>query len=91
MDRAINALGHGIIVDDGINAMVNNDLKGKMEPIGKLRINHTTKIGILPSASKYVSIKFADECLHIINNKEILNGLKGSTKMQNREPLFKYQ
>ena len=33
---------------------------------------------------------FLDQCLHIINNKEILNGLKGGTKIQKREPLFKY-
>ena len=41
-----------------------------MELIGKLGSNNITKIGILPSASKEVSIKFADQCLHIINNKE---------------------
>ena len=41
-----------------------------MEIIGKLGSNHITKIGILPSASKEVFIKFADQCLHIINNKE---------------------
>ena len=71
--------------------MVKQYLKGKMELIGKLGIKDTTKIGILPSASKYVSIKFVDQCLHIINNKEILNGLKGSKRIQNREPIFKYQ
>ena len=57
-------------------------LKGKMELMGKLESNNTTNIGMLTSASKYVSINFADQCLHIINNKEILNGLKGSTKMK---------
>ena len=31
--------------------------------------NDTTNIGILSSASKYVSINFADQCLHILNNK----------------------
>ena len=46
---------------------------------------------MLPSASRYVSIKFSDKCLHIINNKEILNGLKGSTKMQKIRSQFKYQ
>ena len=35
---------------------------------------------MLPSPSKYASIKFSDQCLHILNNKEILNGLKGSKK-----------
>ena len=56
-----------------------------MEFIGKLGSNDTTKIIMLPGASKDVSIKFTDECLHIINNKEILNVLKGSTKIKNGE------
>ena len=60
-------------------------LKGEMELIGKLVINNTTNIAILPSASKYVSITFADQCLHVLNNKERLNGLKGSTKIQERQ------
>ena len=62
-----------------------------MELIGKLGSNDTSKIGILTSAPKDVSIKFAYQCIHIINNEEILNGLKGITKMQNRESIFKYQ
>ena len=52
--------------------------------IGKLGSNDTTNIGMLPSASKDVSIKFLDPCLHFLKNKEILNGLKGNTKMQKR-------
>ena len=52
-----------------------------MEFIDKLGSNDTTKIRMLPIASKYVSINFADQCIHILNNKEILNGLKGSTKI----------
>ena len=47
--------------------------------------------GMIPSASKDVSIKFSDQCIYILNNKEMLNGLKGSTIVQNRESLFKYQ
>ena len=43
------------------------------------------------SASKYVSIEFAYQHIYILNNKERLNGIKVSTKMQNRESLFKYQ
>ena len=46
---------------------------------------------MIPSASKYVSIKFADQCLHILNNKETLNGIKSITKMQKRRPKCKYQ
>ena len=37
--------------------------------ICKLGSNYTTKIGMLPRASKCVSVKFADQCLHILNNK----------------------
>ena len=44
-----------------------------MELMGKLASNDTTNIGMLPSASKYVPHKIADQCLHIINNKEIFN------------------
>ena len=63
----------------------------KMELIGKLASNYNTKIGMFPSASKYVSVKFAYQCLHILNNKEGLNGIKGITQIKNRESLFKYQ
>ena len=62
-----------------------------MELIGKLGSNDTKKIGMIPSASKYVSIKFSHQCLHILNDKEMLNGIKGSSKIQNRESLLKYQ
>ena len=55
-----------------------------MELIGKLASKDTSKIGILSSASKYVSIKFADQCIHILNNNDRLNELKGSKKMQIR-------
>ena len=62
-----------------------------MELIGELASNGTSSIGMIPSASKYVSIKFAEQYLHILNNKYRFNLLKCSTKMQNRESLFKYQ
>ena len=52
-----------------------------MELISKLASNNTSKIEMLPSASKEVSIKFEDQCINIINNKELLNGLKGITKI----------
>ena len=55
-----------------------------MELIGKLASNDISKIGMLSSDSKEVSIKFAYQCIHIINNKEILNVPKCITKMQNR-------
>ena len=63
----------------------------KMEPIVKLLSKNKSNIGTSPSASKDVSIKTSDECIHIINNKERLNGLKGSAKNKNRESLFKNQ
>ena len=62
-----------------------------MELIGKLSCNNISKIGSLPSALKGVSVKFTYQCIQIINNKEMLNGLKGSTKIQNRQSLFIYQ
>ena len=55
-----------------------------MEIIGKLGSNDTRNIGMLTSASKDVSIQFEEQCLHIINNKEILNGLEGSSKIKKR-------
>ena len=71
MDRAINAPGYVNNVVDGINATEKRHLKEKMELIGKSGSNDTTNIGILPSASKDASIKFAYQCLNITNNKEI--------------------
>ena len=60
-----------------------------MQLIDKLSSNNTSKIGIFPNASKYVSNKVSDQCKYILNNKERLNILKGSTKMQNKESIFK--
>ena len=51
-----------------------------MEPIDKLAGKDTSNIGMLPSASKYVSNKFADQCIHILNNKQRLNILKDIKK-----------
>ena len=46
---------------------------------------------MIPSVSKYFSVKFVDKGLHIINNKEILNKINGSSKMQNRISLRNHQ
>ena len=70
MDSSINARGNGNNDVRGLNETDKRFLKGKMELIGKLSSNDTSKIGMLHSASKYVSIKFSDQCLHILNNKE---------------------
>ena len=56
-----------------------------MELIGKLASNDTLNIGIRTSALKDVPIKFVDQCIHILKNKEILIVLKGSTEIQKRE------
>ena len=53
-----------------------------MKPTYKLSSNGKSKIGTLPSASKDVSVKFIDQCIHILNNKDTLNVLKVSTKMK---------
>ena len=91
MDHAINAPVHKNNAIDGLNATEKRYLKGKVELIDKLVSDNTSNIGILPSDSKYFFIKLADQCIHILNNEYILNGLKGSTKMKNRESLLKYQ
>ena len=69
MDHSINAPCHENKVVDGINATDKRYLKGEMELIGKLVSNDTADIGMIPSASKDFSIKFADHCIHILNNK----------------------
>ena len=58
IDRAINVPGHGNNVVDVLNGIDKRYSKGKMELIGKLWSKDITSIGILPSASKYVSVKF---------------------------------
>ena len=60
-----------------------------MELIDKFASNNISKIVILPSASKDVSIESADQYIRILNNNKRLNGLKGITKMKNRESIFK--
>ena len=62
-----------------------------MELLGKLASNDTSNIVMLPSASKSVSVKFVEKYLHIPNNNYRLHRLKGDTKMQNRESIFKYK
>ena len=84
MYHAIKEPGHGKNVVDGINATDKLYLKGKMELIGKLASNDTPYIVMPPIASRDVCIIFSDQCIHIINNKEILNGIKGITKMQKK-------
>ena len=89
--RAINAPFHGNNDVDRLNATYKRYLKGKMELMGKSASSYTTNIGMLPSAYKYVSVNFADQCLHILNNKERLNGLKDSTKMLKIQSQLKYK
>ena len=91
MDRAINAPGHGNNVVYGINATEKHYLKEKMELIGKFASNDTPNIEMTPSDSKEVSIKFEDQYVHIINNQERLNVIKGITKIQKMESSFKYK
>ena len=43
-----------------------------------------------PSSSKYATIKFINQCIHILNNKYKLNAIEGSTKIQKRGSIFKY-
>ena len=69
MDSAINSPFHGKNFVGGINPMYKRYMEGEMELIGKLGSNDTSRIGMLPSHSKHVSIKFPDQCMHIINNK----------------------
>ena len=69
MDHTINAPGNGKNVVDELNATYKRYLKGKMELIGKLGSNNTTNIAMLTSDSKDVYIKFAYQCLEILNNK----------------------
>ena len=65
--------------------------EGKMELIGQLSSNETSNIRIISSASNSYSIKFAEQCLHILTNNERLNIIKGSKKIQKGESSFKYQ
>ena len=76
----IKAPGHGNIVVDGINATEKRYFKEQMELLCKLSGNNTSKIIMLNSASKYVSIKSIDQFLNNLNNNDRLNGLKGRKK-----------
>ena len=69
MDCEINVPSQVQNVFDGINATVKRYLKKQMEHIGKISSKNTSNIGVLPSVSKYVSIKFSYQCIHIHNNK----------------------
>ena len=69
-------------VADGINETEKSYLKGEMELIDKLTSNDIPNIEMLPSAPKGVSINFSEQCLQIITNNNLLNGMKVSTKIQ---------
>ena len=55
---SIDAPGHGNKYVDGINEIYKFYLKSKIERIGKLACKNTSKIVILPSASKEKSLNF---------------------------------
>ena len=88
---SINAPGNGNNFADGLNTTDKRYFKEQMELIGRLASNDTLNTGMLPSDSENVSIKFKYQCIHILNNKYRLNGLKVITKMKKIESLFKYQ
>ena len=69
MNLSTSAPRHGNNVVDGLNALDKRYFEGEMKLMGKLASNYTTNIGMLTSASKYVSINFSDKCLYILNNK----------------------
>ena len=56
VDRAINRPVHGNNVVDGLNATKKRYFKEQMKIIGRLEVNNTSNIGMLTSASNYVSI-----------------------------------
>ena len=59
-----------------------------MEIIGKLSSNDKSNIGMIPRESNYVFIKSADQCIHNINIKDGLNGLKGNKKKDKNKISF---
>ena len=77
IDCAINERYHGTNAVDELNAPEKCSLKQQKELIGAWESIDTSNIEILPSASKHISIKLVDQCIHILNNKERLNSLKG--------------
>ena len=91
MDFSITAPVHGNDDVDGPNATNKHYLKEQMELLGELATNDASKIGMLPSVSKNISINFPEQYFQIIIDNYRLNGLKGSTRTQNKESLFKYQ
>ena len=55
-----------------------------MKLIGTLGSNDTTNIGMISSVSKATFNKISHYCIHILNDKESLNLLKGGRIMQMR-------
>ena len=84
MHHAMNAPDNGKHIFDGPNDTIKRYTKEQMELLGKKTSNGTSKIGILPSASKDFTLNLIEQYLHIITNKYMLSGLKCSTKMRNR-------
>ena len=91
LDHLINAHVHGNYVAVGINATDKLYLKKQMKLLDTLASNYSSKIGILTSAPKDVSIIFSKQCLHIQNDNDLLNGIKGSAKINTIDSLFKHQ
>ena len=81
MDCILNAIGHGKNLVCGLNYNDKYYLKEKIEFDGNFKTNDTSNIGMIPWAPKFRSINFIEQCLHIITNKDRLNGLKVCKKI----------
>ena len=84
MYSTINASGHNNKFFYSMNTTYKWYWSEKIDIIGKLTSKDTQNIEILTIASKNVSINFVEQCLHILTNKDIMNGLKRITKMRLR-------
>ena len=55
-----------------------------MQLIGKSSSNDISNLGMLPSMSNDIAVKFPYQCIHIQNDTDRFNGIKIGRKMQNR-------
>ena len=60
IDPSINEPGHGNIIFDRINKKYKRFLNKQIELLGNLESKDISKIGMLPRASKDISIKISE-------------------------------
>ena len=83
MYHSIGDPEYGKYVVNGINDRDIQHIKGNIKHEGHFKVNNVLNIVIIPCASNSGGIKCLEQCLNILSNDPITNGLKVYYKVKN--------